>query len=73
MNARTLKDVWDVDSGFIGSVPERLIPDSSARPVHTLKTNSCNILFALALKSFYRLDFIFSVNVSVGKNRTVVV
>ncbi len=37
----------------------RDVPDSSARLVHTLKTNSCSILFTLALKSFPRLYFIF--------------
>ncbi len=57
MRARTFTDVWDMDSGFIGSVLERMISDSSARPVHTLKTNSCNTLFPLALKSFHILDF----------------
>ncbi len=45
-------DAWNMDSGFIGSVL-----DSSARLVHTLKTDSCNTLFTLDLKSFYRLDF----------------
>ncbi len=61
------------DSGFIISVPERLIPDSSAHPVHTLNTNSCNILFTLALKSFSRLDFIFLRMSWLEKNRTGVV
>ncbi len=30
VRVRTFKHAWDVDSGFIVSVPERLIPDSSA-------------------------------------------
>ncbi len=67
MRATTFKDPWDVDSDFIVSLPQRLIPDSPARLIHMLKTNTCNILFTLSLKSFYRLDFIFSENVVIGK------
>ncbi len=74
MRARTFKDAWDVDSGLIVSVPERLIPDSTARLVHMLETNSCNILFTLALKLFFRLDLIFFRECrGWKKNRTVVV
>ncbi len=56
-----------MDSGFIGSVAESLIPNFSACFVQTLKSSFCNILFTLALKSFYRLDFIFLENVVVKK------
>ncbi len=59
MRARTFKDAWDVDSGFIVGVPEGLIADFSTRLVYMLKTQSCNIVFTLALKLFSRLDLIF--------------
>ncbi len=46
---------------------DSLIPDSSARLVHTLKKDFCNTFFNVALQSFYRLDFNLSENVVVGK------